>query len=175
MSKTPAPVGEGWDEPVHVRRLAAQDWADLRSVRLAMLLDTPLAYGSTYEREREYPEQLWRERAEGLTWMAFSGTRPVGSVTLYADPDRPPGEIWLVGMWVAAHARGSGAAQALVEVAVAQARADGLERVVLEVAENNPRARAAYSRMGFVETGEAGPSSTYPRVCELEMVRYLTG
>ena len=98
-----------------------------------------------------------------------------GSVTLYASDDRPPEEIWLVGMWVAAHARGGGAAQALVEAAVAQARADGLERVVLEVAENNPRARAAYSRMGFVETGEAGPSSTHPRVCELEMVRYLTG
>ena len=175
MSKTPEPVGDGWDGPVRVRRLTPQDWADLRSVRLAMLLDTPLAYGSTYEREREYPEELWRERAGGLTWMAWTGSRPVGSVTLYASDDRPPEEIWLVGMWVAAHARGGGAAQALVEAAVAQARADGLERVVLEVAENNPRARAAYSRMGFVETGEAGPSSTHPRVCELEMVRYLTG
>ena len=33
--------------PVVVRRTTAAEWGDLRAVRLAMLLDTPRAFGST--------------------------------------------------------------------------------------------------------------------------------
>jgi GNAT superfamily N-acetyltransferase len=115
--------------PVEVRRLTEDDWADLRAVRLAMLLDTPFAYGSTYARERAYPEATWRQRAGGLAWLAWQGGLPVGSVTLWADPQQPPEEIYLVGMWVASHARGEGVADALVEAAVGGGGARGPGRV----------------------------------------------
>lgn len=156
-----------------VRRLTEDDWADLRAVRLAMLLDAPFAYGSTYARERDYPESLWRDRAKGTTWLAYGrlGERelPVGAVTLWHAPDQAPGESWLVGMWVAAHARGAGAADALVTALVAEARDLGLDRIVLQVAKDNSRAAGAYRRLGFVETGARSPSPAYEQVCELEM------
>lgn len=161
--------------PVEVRRLTEDDWTDLRAVRLAMLLDTPFAYGSTYARDRAFTEATWRERAGGLVWMAWQGELPVGSVTLWADPEQPSEEIFLVGMWVASHARGEGVADALVEAAAAEAVALGRRRVVLEVAEGNLRARGAYRRLGFVETGTTRTSPAYENVCEHEMVLRLPG
>lgn len=155
--------------PFVVRRLVVEDWWHLRAVRLAMLLDAPLAFGSTYAREAAFSEETWRERASGRAWLAWRGDLPVGSVTLWSAPDRPDDEVWLVGMWVAPHARRSGVADGLVTTALDEARASGIARVVLEVAEDNVAARRAYSRLGFVETGAAGPSHTHPDVRELEM------
>lgn len=166
-------------QEVTVRRLIEDDWADLRAVRLAMLLDAPRAYGSTFARERDHPESLWRERAKGHAWLAYGRlgdvVLPVGSVTLWHGPDQLPGECWLVGMWVAAHARGGGVADRLVDALVTEARDLGLTRVLLQVAEDNPRAAGAYRRLGFVETGERGPSVAYPEVCEAEMELRLDG
>lgn len=161
-----------------VRRTGEEDWPDLRALRLAMLLDTPLAFGSTYARERAYPESSWRERAGGTTWVAHEtgavgDLLPVGLVTLWHAPDQPPGESWLVGMWVAPHARGRGVADELVGALLDHARDSGQERVLLEVAEANPRAARAYSRLGFVPTGESGPSHTHPHVCEITMEHRL--
>lgn len=166
-------------EEVTVRRLTEDDWPDLRAVRLAMLLDAPRAYGSTFARERDYPESLWRERAKGHAWLAYGRlgevVLPVGSVTLWHGPDQPAGESRLVGMWVAAHARGSGVADRLVAALVAEARGLGLTRVLLQVAEDNPRAAGAYRRLGFVETGGREPAVAYLGLCEAEMELRLDG
>ena len=57
-------------------------WQVVRGVRLAMLLDTPLAYGSTFAREVAFPDELWVDRmADSSGWLAFEGELPVGSVT----------------------------------------------------------------------------------------------
>ena len=37
----------------------------------------------------------------------------------------------------------------------------GLDRIVLQVAEDNSRAAGAYRRLGFVETGDRSPSPAY--------------
>jgi hypothetical protein len=45
-----------YDPPVttaEVRRVRADEWAELRALRLAALREIPLAFGSTYERELE--------------------------------------------------------------------------------------------------------------------------
>ena len=49
-------------------------WKVNRAVRLAMLLDTPLAYGSTFTREVAFPDELWVERMDhSHGWLAFEG------------------------------------------------------------------------------------------------------
>ena len=50
-------------------------------------------------------------------------------------------------------ARGGGAAQALMDNAIAEARADGMEELYLTVYVDNHRARRFYDRNGFVEVG----------------------
>lgn len=172
------PVGEGMTAPVAVRRTTEEEWEDLRAVRLAMLLDAPMAFGSTYARERDLEESTWRSRAAGTAWLAWAPgadgrEAPVGSVTLWHAPEQEPGSSWLVGMWVAAHARGTGTADVLVEAVMDEARRQGLRRVLLEVAESNPRAAAAYRRLGFAEVGERSPSHTHACVTEVQMERLV--
>jgi ribosomal protein S18 acetylase RimI-like enzyme len=153
-----------------VTRVEPRLWQVTRAVRLAMLLDTPLAYGSTFAREIAFPDGLWVERmADSAAWLAFEGEQPVGAVTLYAAPDKPADEANLVAMWVASHARGRGVADRLVETLVDHARAQGLRRVVLDVADGNDRAIGFYERAGFTRTGHTGDLPHQPTVTEFEM------
>ncbi len=139
-----------------IRRLTGEDWALVRATRLAMLLDAPSAYGSSFAREQAYPEETWRERAAaGGTLLAerVDGL-PVGSATLLsAEPGTAP-EI--VAMWVAGESRGSGVAAALVEACLSLAAARGEPRVRLHVMTDNPRAVAFYTRTGFRFDGVCG-------------------
>lgn len=145
-------------------------WRVYRGVRLAMLLDTPLAYGSTFAREVAFPDELWLERMrDSHGWLAFEGEQPVGAVTLFHAPDQPGDEAHLVAMWVASHARGRGAADQLVAALLGHARQGGLRRVTLDVADGNARAIGFYERVGFTRTGRTGVLPHQPDVTEFEM------
>jgi ribosomal protein S18 acetylase RimI-like enzyme len=159
-----------------VRRVTPVQLATHRAVRLAMLLDTPLAFGSTFAREVALTDEQWRSRMEDSHgWLAFEDSLPVGSVTLFQAPDQPVDEAYLVAMWVAAHARGRGVADALVRALVDHARASGLRRLLLDVAVDNTRAAGFYQRAGFVATGRTGFLPHGPSVPEYEMELLLDG
>lgn len=71
---------------------------------------------------------------------------------LYLDRS---GESWrIVDISLFAEARGSGLGGALIAWVQEEAAATG-KGVALQVAENNPRARALYLRMGFADAGPA--------------------
>jgi ribosomal protein S18 acetylase RimI-like enzyme len=149
-------------------------WQVHRAVRLAMLLDTPQAYGSTFAREVGFTDDVWLGRLDGAaSWLAFDGDLPVGSVTLVRFPEQAADEGCLVAMWVASHARGSGAGDALVEALLEHARSSGLRRVTLDVADANHRAAAFYRRMGFTATGRTGVLPHDPQVTEHELERVV--
>lgn len=138
-----------------VRRLIGDDWQTHRAVRLAMLLDAPGAYGSTYAREAAFTEETWRERLDQAVFLAERADGlPLGAATLLRL--EPEDEPEIVAMWVAGHARGAGIADALVEACREHAVAEGSERVRMHVMLDNPRAIAAYSRLGFTFDGGAG-------------------
>jgi len=162
-------------QAVEVCRVDPSQWQVHRSVRLAMLLDTPLAFGSTFAREVALTGEQWRARMRDSTsWLASQGDLPLGSVTLYRFPEQAADEAHLVAMWVAAHARGRGVADALVLALLDHCREAGLRRVTLDVAVDNARATSFYRRMGFVPTGRTGVLPHSPEVAELELER-LTG
>lgn len=153
-----------------VCRVVPDHWSVHRAVRLAMLLDEPRAYGSTFRREVVFDDQVWHDRIrDGAAWLALDRELPVGTVTMWQVPDRPEDEACLVAMWVAAHARGTGVADALVEALLDHAGALGLRRVTLDVADDNGRAAAFYERLGFVRTGRTGELPHVPGAGEYEM------
>jgi ribosomal protein S18 acetylase RimI-like enzyme len=138
-----------------VRLLVADDWAQLRTARLAALAEAPYAFASTLAREQQFTEQEWRERAaRGSTFAAWDGGAIVGLAT-GLDQGR---DGWhLVGMWVAPKVRGAGVADRLVTSVCELARRSGATSVTLWVTEVNGRARAFYRRLGFVPTGDRQP------------------
>ena len=151
-------------------------WRAYRDVRQAALIDSPRAFWTTYAQSAARTDEDWRALvATGpALWLAWDLDRPVGTVGLAHGDDQPDDEVYLVGMWVAAPARGSGAATALVEAALAHAADVGRRRVVLDVARENTRACRFYLRRGFALTGETGTMPWDPTCVEVRMARDLS-
>ena len=155
---------------VEVRPTSAKDWEVYRAVRQAMLLDAPDAFLRSFAETVSYGEDTWRAQAAGApdvqSWIAWRGDLPVGAITALTRGGVPR----IVGAWVAGHARGSGVIERLVEAASAWASARGATTMVLGVSARNPRAIAAYERLGFVDTGER---TSHPQMsdCEIHMSR----
>jgi ribosomal protein S18 acetylase RimI-like enzyme len=162
-----------------VLRVEPSMWRLHRAVRLAMLLDTPRAYGSTFARELAFTDDEWRARMlDSASWLAVEPgphELPVGAVTLYHFAEQPADEACLVAMWVAPHARGRGIADCLVTALLEHAGATGLRRVTLDVADDNPRAIGCYERLGFARTGRTGSLPHNDEVTEFEMARDVEG
>jgi ribosomal protein S18 acetylase RimI-like enzyme len=161
---------------LRVQRVTDEQWAAYRDVRQASLIDSPRAFWTTWAESAARSDEDWRRFvASGPTvWLAWEGDRPVGTVALWHADEQPDDEVYLVGMWVAGAARGSGAATSLVSTALDHAAEQGWARVVLDVARENGRAAAFYRRMGFVPTGETGTMPWDPSCVEERMVRTLT-
>jgi len=162
---------------VRVRAARWEEWEQARDLRLRALADSPDAFGSTLEREREHAEPAWRAWIDGWEgsanrfvvgetedgWVGMS----VGSRTA----DEPDAHLY--GMWVEPAWRRRGVGGSLVQAVVDWARSWGARGVILGVTERNEGAAGFYERLGFTDTGERHPlreeSSLLTRVCRLEL------
>jgi len=140
---------------VDIARLGPQEWHVYRDLRLAALEDSPSAFGSRLDAERDRDEAEWRARLERRTqFVARTDGRPVGTVGCIV---RPGDAIELVSMWVAPSARGAGVGGRLVEAVASEARGRGVATIVAWISEGNERAERLYERHGFVRTGTTQP------------------
>ena len=135
-----------------LRRLAPDDWEILRDIRLRALEDSPDAFGSTLDRERDFPEKEWRRRLVRPVYAVLVDGRPVAMAGAFTDDGRV--QVW--GMWTDPEHRGRGHARTLLDELLADAVAAG-RPVSLHVNTTNAAARAAYENYGFMGTGELEP------------------
>jgi GNAT superfamily N-acetyltransferase len=109
------------------------------------------------------PEQRKRLRAnfgndDAWILMALDDDELVGVVSMagrtaaHADPP-PPGTIYLWQMFVRPGWQGAGLAQALMDLALAEARERGYERMTLWAAAGAAQARRFYEREGWTVSG----------------------
>jgi ribosomal protein S18 acetylase RimI-like enzyme len=159
-----------------VCRLVADDWQAYRAIRLAMLKDSPWAFGATLAEAASFDAQLWKQRLAGnAVFLARVAQRPAGSA-MYSDHRMTePGDCGLYGMWVDPGFRGAGVGRALVDAVIAQARAAGKRRVVLRAVSGNLLAVALYEGAGFVPTGDTVPYRHDDHVIQIELELVLTG
>lgn len=139
-----------------VRVLTADDCAVWREVRLRSLLDSPGAFGSTYEHELGFTEQFWRARLgdpEGVSVLAWRDDSPIGIGGGFQDL---PGHLHVVAMWVAPHARRQGVAHLVLDALRGWADERRL-RLHLDVETANTAARRTYEAYGFLATGTTSP------------------
>jgi ribosomal protein S18 acetylase RimI-like enzyme len=103
------------------------------------------AYGLEGKLIRDLADPVHRYR------IARAGGRIVGYAKLgptWVDV-AVPGDLQLSQLYVADDWHGKGIAQALMDWALAMARADGATALLLTVWEHNPRAQRFYQRNGF--------------------------
>ena len=136
---------------MQITRIGPDDWEAFRTVRLASLAESPAAFGSRYEDWVDASQERWRDRLTQvpLTLVAYDDEAPVGVASgALADTDW----VELISMWVAPSARGTGLARQLMDAVAQWADGQG-RRTFLMVRSDNARARTAYERAGFVDTG----------------------
>lgn len=141
------------------------DWAAYRDLRLRALRDAPLAFLEKLPAAEALGEVEWRARIAPRDSRRVLVARDdagawLGSMIVYTD-DRV--DAWLVAVWVAPEARGTGLAERMLRDQVAWARdVLGARRLILHVGGTNPRARALYERVGFRATGQVDHFADHP-------------
>jgi len=158
---------------VVVRRAGVESWAALRDIRLESLLDTPDAFGATFDESRRWRESKWRSLASH--WVYFLAERDGRVVGMNSGGfnDQHPGTCWMYGLYVTPHERGQGAAGRLVDAVGQWARDEGSSALHLHVTTAVPRARAFYEKSGFVATGERMALDRDPTITLVTMVKTL--
>lgn len=108
------------------------------------------------------PSRPWRAE-EFSDLLATPGCFATGDATCFALVRVIAGEAELLTIATAPEHRRQGLARARMANWMAEAAARGATRAFLEVAADNPAARALYGAMGFAETGRR--PGYYPRPC----------
>ena len=160
---------------VTVRRIRPDEGLRWRALRLRALADNPIAFVDTVEQASARPESDWHERAAALSagcdsalFLAERGDDWVGVAGGFADDH---GGTTVFTVYVDPAARGQGVLEALIDAVAAWSVTCGRDTLYLDVTVENPRAHAAYRRLGFVATGRTQPHPLYPEVTEIEMTR----
>ena len=162
--------------PAELRRVAADDWPDLRTLRLEALADCPVAFCERLPDAEAAPDSNWRQRAvrgaaggDRVQVMAWVDGRPAATAGGFLDN----GDAVLFGVYVTPSLRGQGLLAQLVDSVAQWGAAQGAGRLRLLVHETNGRAAAAYARLGFSCTGHREPYPLLPATDEVEMARPL--
>ncbi|NLE96985.1 MAG: GNAT family N-acetyltransferase [Propionibacterium sp.] len=153
------------------------DWAAARALRLEMLRNSPHAFGDRLEDVTAWDDERWRVRSSSMTMPDSAWAVAVSDDGRFLGQMAGRdyfGEAWLLEVYVAPGARGSGAAGRLLAEIEAWAAARGHRRLYLDVSERSTAARRFYARSGFVETGKFSPHPLFPSESEIEMVKQLT-
>lgn len=167
-------------DSIIIRAMQAADGGIYKRIRLSALQESPTAFGSTFAEESKFGDQVWEERAKGLTvpeaigLLAFEGERVCGIVR--GSPDEDDSRIgWVESMWVDPSVRGRGVGQMLLQELIEWGRGRKLTEMKLEVTSTNSPAIRLYERCGFQATGRTVPYPNDSSLVEIEMLLRLDG
>jgi ribosomal protein S18 acetylase RimI-like enzyme len=158
------------------RRVAADDWREMKRARLAALATDRMAFGSTLEAEAAFGDDVWIDRAresatsdERALWVAFGDDgRMLGMVGAHIEEQ---GAI-LFGTWVDPAARGAGVGGKMLDALVAWVEARyPAAAISLSVNPTLGAAVSLYESRGFRMTGASKPVDHTPGARFAEMVR----
>lgn len=146
--------------PIHVAALQPADLPRYRALMLHAYDAAADAFTSTAAERAAEPDAWWLRRIAdpqglGLAFGAFDSDALVGTVAVeFSAKPKTRHKALIVGMFVHASARRSGAGRALLQAALDAARArPGLRVVTLTVTEGNAAALALYQAVGFSAFG----------------------
>lgn len=160
---------------INIQKTTEADWLDLKKVRLQSLMESPKAFGLTYESVLAYTEAQWRDRAGNRTPPIYFIARNEGNPVGLIGGVKANSEFSLIAMWVAPSHRSLGVGKALVTRVLSVAASRGESEVSLFVSPLNKAASALYEAMGFRFTQHFEALESFPEVTVQRMVVELGG
>ena len=145
--------------PITIRPVTADDWREMKRIRLLALATDRMAFGAALEQEHAFADQVWIDRArasalgrEVTTWVAEDDDahRMVGMMGAHVGADGAR----LFGAWVDPAARGAGIGGRLLDAVLGWVAAVAPGAVVKLCV--NPAFAAAvrlYQSRGFTRVG----------------------
>lgn len=140
---------------VQIRTLSVDDWELYKSLRLASLLESPSAFGSTFKSASDLSSCDWKLKLD-------LATHKNKALPLVAEVDgEPHGLVWgvihdahstsahIYQMWVKAESRGQGVGRLLLRALIAWATELRLNSLYLTVNQDNSAAISFYESIGF--------------------------
>lgn len=148
-----------------IRTTEERDWAILKEIRLAALLDTPTAFGVSHQAAITNSDDQWKQRASSKTqpkfWLEFQNDKAIGMIGAGVDKTE---RYNLIAMWVEPQSRGLGVAGYLVNSVKSDSINRGFNQVFLDVSPDNLQATQFYKKHGFVFIDEEKPLDSHPNI-----------
>ncbi|SFC71110.1 Protein N-acetyltransferase, RimJ/RimL family [Polaromonas sp. OV174] len=144
---------------MHIRRLTSLDASAFQALRLSALRDSPSAFGSSYDEEKDIPvttveARLVMKPDRGI-FGAFEDDTLVGMIGLGRESMKKlvhKAFVW--GMYVGPEVRGKGIARALLQEAISVAGSvPSVQQINLSVNASNAAAIRLYQSAGFTVFG----------------------
>ncbi|WP_237055820.1 GNAT family N-acetyltransferase [Microbulbifer sediminum] len=135
------------------------DWESLKNIRLESLLDSPGAFGITYQEAKEISKDKWKSIASGKSGLSFFIARSDKENVGLVGGVRITGEYELVSMWVRPEKRNNGIGGKLIKELLGHAKSQGFTTVILNVSSENKEAYELYTKLGFRALAEASGTS----------------
>ncbi|RCW62134.1 GNAT family N-acetyltransferase [Saliterribacillus persicus] len=138
-----------------IRQLNPTDAEEYLSIRLEALKDSPYAFASSYEEEKNQSAEKYKNRFDSpvssFTFGAFEDSQLVGVVTLVKQQlFKLRHRASIVAMYIKPEKRGNGIGKALVSNVIQKAqKLDGIEQIYLTVVTTNSPAKKLYSSCEF--------------------------
>ncbi len=148
-----------------IREVEADDWREMKRIRLKALFESPNAFCSRYEDQAKFPDAEWQRRASSWSedpdtgfFMVFDDQVCLGMAGVSRNADKD-GVSHAYSVWIEPELRGSGVASKLMAFLEEWSLSSGMPVMEADVTDMNPQAIAFYKKIGFKKTGE---SDRYP-------------
>lgn len=140
-----------------IRELTVDDYELYKKIRLELLMNEPLSFGSSFEEESLFEDKIWKHRLDKenvSTLGAFVDSYLVGLCVIVMNPRSKMRHIaTLHSMYVVKEQRGNGIGKELICNAERIAFEKGVKRMNLSVVSTNENASNLYIKLGYHQYG----------------------
>ena len=137
-------------------------WKDYKNLRLRALREEPKAFASSYEIEKNTPDEEWKKRLKSYkegknNWMVFANDagKLVGMVGAYqTDRHIKNNSVDIIALFVPGEERGRGISKLLMRALLDELKNASISNAKLSVYKEQVIALNLYKKLGFKITGQ---------------------
>jgi ribosomal protein S18 acetylase RimI-like enzyme len=139
---------------ISISGASEEKWQDYKKIRLDALKNEPSVFGSSFEEENEFTEELWKQRSLSAL-IAYSNSKPIGLlVYIISNRIKTKHVATIYSVYVNKGYRGQGVGKRLLKEALDNIKRNlGVIKVDLAVNPEQISAVKLYENIGFKAVG----------------------